>query len=94
GKNEGEFAMIIRDEHQKQGLGTEFLTRLVNIGKEEKLDLISADILTENTIMRKVCEKVGFQVSRTKDYGVVKAQYYLNSDFEPETTEFIGSYNI
>ncbi len=93
GKNEAEFSMIISDQYQKQGLGTELLTRLVEIGKEEKLDLISADILTENTIMRKVCEKVGFQVSRTKDYGVMKAEYYLNSDLIPETPEDTENYN-
>jgi len=91
GKNEAEFSMIISDQYQKQGLGTELLTRLVEIGKDEKLDLITADILTENTIMRKVSEKVGFKISRTSDYGVMKARYYLNSDLIPFEEDYFKS---
>ena len=38
GANEAEFALLVSDRCQKQGLGTELLKRLVQIGREEKLD--------------------------------------------------------
>lgn len=35
GTNEAEFALIVSDRYQHQGLGTELLRRLIEIGKEE-----------------------------------------------------------
>lgn len=60
GTNDGEFALIVSDAHQGRGLGTEILQRLVQIGEDEKLDRITADVLRENMGMKLVCEKVGF----------------------------------
>ena len=66
GANEAEFAIIISDKHQKQGLGTELLKRLVQIGRDEKLSRISASILPDNREMQKTAEKVGFTLRRTE----------------------------
>ena len=60
GVNEAEFAMLVSDSAQRQGLGTELLRRLLQVGRDEKLDRISAEILPENRAMQRVCEKVGF----------------------------------
>ncbi len=67
GVNEGEFAMLISDAYQCKGLGTELLKRLVQIGREENLERIIADILPENTAMQHVCQKVGFSLKRHAD---------------------------
>ncbi|HEY9598631.1 MAG TPA: bifunctional acetate--CoA ligase family protein/GNAT family N-acetyltransferase, partial [Cyanophyceae cyanobacterium] len=76
GVNEAEFAMLVSDTYQRRGLGTELLRRLVQIGREEGLDRITADILAENFAMQKVCEKVGFRLNRlTND--LVKAEINL-----------------
>lgn len=76
---EAEFAMLVSDRAQGQGLGTELLRRLLQVGREEKLDRITAEILSDNTGMQRVCEKLGFQISRTADHSVVKAEIQLNS---------------
>jgi acetyltransferase len=75
GVNEGEFAMLVSDPYQRQGLGTELLRRLVQIGRQEGLERINAEILSENTAMQRVCEKVGFRVERGAD--LAKAQLDL-----------------
>ncbi|MGF1489540.1 MAG: bifunctional acetate--CoA ligase family protein/GNAT family N-acetyltransferase [Prochloraceae cyanobacterium] len=67
GINEAEFAMLVSDPYQCRGLGTELLTRLIEIGKNEKLDRITAEILAENRAMQRVCEKVGFRSDRSLD---------------------------
>ncbi|MDY7008276.1 MAG: bifunctional acetate--CoA ligase family protein/GNAT family N-acetyltransferase [Cyanobacteriota bacterium] len=67
GVNEAEFAMLVSDPYQRQGLGTELLLRLVQIGRDEQLEGIVATILTENTAMQRVCEKVGFELQRSAD---------------------------
>lgn len=72
GTQEAEFAMIVSDYCQCQGLGTELLRRLLQLGHDEHLTRISADILAENTGMQHVCSKFGFQIDRTDDVSVLK----------------------
>ncbi|HEY9689047.1 MAG TPA: bifunctional acetate--CoA ligase family protein/GNAT family N-acetyltransferase, partial [Coleofasciculaceae cyanobacterium] len=67
GCNEAEFAMLIRDQYQNQGLGTELLQRLITIARDEKLDRIRGEILPNNAAMRHLCEKLGFQIQRASD---------------------------
>ncbi len=64
GVNEAEFAMLVSAPYQRQGLGTELLLRLVQVGRDENLECINGTILAENTAMQRVCEKVGFQLQR------------------------------
>lgn len=67
GVNEAEFAVLVSDEWQNQGLGTEFLKRLVQIGKAEKLERISAEMMSENIEMQKVCQKLEFAIHKGRD---------------------------
>jgi acetyltransferase len=63
GLNEAEFALVISDRWQRQGLGTELLKRLVQIGRDEKLERISATILKENQGMQHLAQGVGFKLN-------------------------------
>jgi acetyltransferase len=67
GRDEAEFAMLVIDEYQSEGIGTELLRRLVQVGRDEGLDRITADILRQNEAMQRVCEKLGFQIVRSDD---------------------------
>jgi acetyltransferase len=60
GVNEAEFAIVISDQWQGKGLGTQFLRLLVKIGREEKLERIIGHILSDNTAMQRVGKKAGF----------------------------------
>jgi acetyltransferase len=73
GTRDAEFAILISDQWQGHGIGTELLARLVQIGREEKLERIVADILPDNTEMQRVCEKIGFKQEYSAAEGVVKA---------------------
>jgi acetyltransferase len=72
GTTEGEFAMIVSDAVQRQGIGTELLQRLVTIGRDENLTRISAEILSNNKGMQRVSEKAGFTLKRV-GFELVKA---------------------
>ena len=76
GLKEAEFSMTISDAWQRHGLGTELLRRLVQIGRDEGLERISADILADNAGMRAVAKKVGFKVS-TDGEGDCRAEIWL-----------------
>ena len=73
GRNEAEFAMLVIDEFQGEGIGTELLRRLVEVGETEGLDRITADILQQNHAMQRVCEKLGFDLVRGDGREMVKA---------------------
>lgn len=73
GSNEAEFAMIVSDRWQSMGLGTELLRRLVQIGKDEKLERISANMLPENHAMHHVSKKLGFKLHRNANNQDFKA---------------------
>ncbi|WP_460204986.1 bifunctional acetate--CoA ligase family protein/GNAT family N-acetyltransferase [Scytonema sp. NUACC21] len=77
GKNEAEFAMLVSDPYQRRGLGTELLQRLIQIGRDENLERISAEILSENHGMQQVCEKLGFRIYHSSEASVVKAEILL-----------------
>ena len=68
GRNEAEFAMLVVDDLQGEGIGTELLRRLVRVGQDEQLDRITADILRRNRAMQRVCEKLGFEILRSNDF--------------------------
>ncbi len=62
-----EFSMIVNDRWQRRGIGTEMLRRLVQIGRDESVAEITADILPENNGMQRICQKSGFTIERRED---------------------------
>ncbi|MGA2631731.1 MAG: GNAT family N-acetyltransferase, partial [Terriglobia bacterium] len=77
GTDEAQFAILIADPVQSRGLGSELLRRIIDIGRHEKVRRITAEILTENYAMQKICERLGFHMERDVEEGVVKAQIEL-----------------
>jgi len=74
-RDEAEFALLISDEWQGRGLGTELLKRLVQIGRDERLTRLTADILAENHGMLHLSRKVGFKVEHSLNGNELKAEY-------------------
>ena len=71
GQTEGEFALLVSDRWQRQGLGTELLKRIVEVARAEKLSRLSAIILPTNRSMQHVARKAGFRAGHdlvTQDY--------------------------
>jgi acetyltransferase len=68
--NEAELAVLIVDEYQRRGLGTELSRRLIEIARAEKLDRVTVEILGENHPMLEVCRGLGFQLEHLAD-GVI-----------------------
>ena len=75
GRNEGEFAVLISDKFQNQGLGNELLKQLVEVGRVEKLERLSGQILAENHAMRQICKKLGFKIITDDDKRTCTAVY-------------------
>jgi acetyltransferase len=60
GTRDGEFALLVSDSMQGQGLGRAMLSRLFDVGRDWNLQRIVATILPGNTPMRRICEHLGF----------------------------------
>lgn len=67
GRPEAEFALLVSDPEQHQGLGTELLRLLLEIGRDEGLARISAEILRENQAMQRICQELGFTLRETPE---------------------------
>ncbi|MFN9643585.1 MAG: bifunctional acetate--CoA ligase family protein/GNAT family N-acetyltransferase [Cyanobacteriota bacterium] len=60
GRDEAEFSLRVSERWQHQGLGTELLRLLLEIGRDEGLRRVSAEILRENRAMQRICQRLGF----------------------------------
>jgi acetyltransferase len=76
-RNDAEFSLLVSDNWQNQGLGTELLRRLLDIGRQEGLDRITANMLPDNLEMQHICEKLGFHLERMLDEPLIKAAINL-----------------
>jgi acetyltransferase len=77
GTNEAEFALIVSDRYQHQGVGTELLRLILEVGKDEKLEAIVGYILTSNYMMQSIGRKLGFQFQPDRETGMLKAIFVL-----------------
>jgi len=74
---EAEFAILVSDAYQGHGFGGELLQRLVQIGRDEKLQRIVATILSNNVAMQRVSRKIGFKLKR------VDSEFQAELDLAP-----------
>lgn len=61
--NSAEFAIVISDAYQRQGLGSYLMNRLVEIGHDEHLDKIIGYIQPTNVAMLALCRRMGFRIT-------------------------------
>jgi acetyltransferase len=74
---EAEFALLVNDRYQRLGLGSELLRRLIQVGRDEGLRRITAEILPENTGMQRVAKQHGFTLKSDYRDEVVRARLEL-----------------
>ncbi|HME08457.1 MAG TPA: bifunctional acetate--CoA ligase family protein/GNAT family N-acetyltransferase [Bryobacteraceae bacterium] len=70
---EAEFALLVSDTWHEHGLGTELLSRLVLLARNEGITRVSGDILAENRAMQDICRQLGFDLRYSVEDGVVRA---------------------
>jgi acyl-CoA hydrolase/ribosomal protein S18 acetylase RimI-like enzyme len=63
-------ALVVRDDEQDRGIGTEMLSYLTVLAKREGLLGFTAEVLTENEAMMHLFERSGFTIEKRRDAGV------------------------
>ena len=72
----GEFAVVVHDDFQGKGLGYKLVDMLIGVAQEKGLKELYGIVLTDNTRMLKLCEKLGFHVTHLPD-GISKVRLAL-----------------
>ena len=62
GGDSGEFAIVVRDDAQRQGLGTRLMTALIDAARDKYVREISGHVLAANAPMISFVESLGFAV--------------------------------
>jgi acetyltransferase len=76
GGRDAEFAIVISDSWQNQGLGTQLLRLLIQVARDENIQHLFGTIMAQNLEMRRLAEKLGFQL--TSDLTDTTIQAALN----------------
>jgi acetyltransferase len=72
-----EFAVIVADRVQGNGVGSALMRRIVDIARLEGMSCLCADVLSANAAMRRLCARVGIPIRPTGDPGIVLAELVL-----------------
>ena len=83
GTNTAEIALLVRDQYQRRGLGSELLSRLIQIARDERLESLHADMLQENIEMQALVRNLGFTVEQTADPAILFATLDLKDVSRP-----------
>jgi len=66
-RNEAEAAVLVSDQWQGRGLGTQLLARVAQVGREEKFRRLTGEVLRDNLATQAIFKKVGFQLHPLDD---------------------------
>lgn len=77
GQNVAEVSIMVRDEYQDQGIGTNLLEYLTMVAKSEGLYGFTAEVLADNRKMLRVFEKMGYDIQKRREGG----EYILKMRF-------------
>ncbi|VUT28024.1 MAG: acetyl CoA synthetase subunit alpha [Candidatus Syntrophoarchaeum sp. GoM_oil] len=69
-EDEGEFAVVVRDEWQGEGIGSKLIDLMIGIARDFRLRKIIGDVLGDNLKLLKIAEEKGFKVKRHEDPGL------------------------
>jgi acetyltransferase len=72
-----EFALIVGDAYQRQGLGRHLLTRLIAIARERGVKRLVGQVLSENTPMLELTSSLGFRPTDRPEDAVVTVELDL-----------------
>lgn len=77
--NTAEVALVVHDDYQNQGIGTELLSYLTYLAKKSGLHGFTAEVLIDNKPMLRLFEKMGFTIERKAEAGVYEMEMAFNN---------------
>jgi len=75
--SDAEFSLVICDECQGQGLGTEMLRQTIDVARAEGIERIVAEVFATNSGMLHICQELGLTITADEDGETVQAELVL-----------------
>ncbi|MFP4437308.1 MAG: N-acetyltransferase family protein [Chloroflexaceae bacterium] len=73
-----EFGIVVNDRCHGRGLGKELMQRLIQVGRDEQLRTVMADIHPDNLAMMRICRAMGFRLMHSSsDEQMIRAVFDL-----------------
>jgi RimJ/RimL family protein N-acetyltransferase len=70
GTHTANVAFAVRDDYQKQGVGSELFSYLTFLGRKQGLHGFTAEVLMDNRAALRLCATMGFDIEKTWSAGV------------------------
>ncbi|MFN8379883.1 MAG: bifunctional acetate--CoA ligase family protein/GNAT family N-acetyltransferase [Anaerolineae bacterium] len=77
GSDSAQYAIIVSDRFQHQGLGKEMLSRLIEVARDEHVGVVFGTVLEDNVEMLRMVEKLGFSIVETENPKLKRAELKL-----------------
>jgi acetyltransferase len=77
GTDRAEYAVIVSDRFQHQGLGREMLRRLIDVARAEGVGLLFGSVYNENAEMIRLVKEFGFSLLETDKPAILRAELAL-----------------
>ena len=62
-----EFAILVRSDLKRRGIGTALLNLLIDVARNRRIGALVGDVMNENTPMRSLCLSLGMRAERHPD---------------------------
>ena len=62
-----EFAIVVSDDFQRQGIARQLLSELIDVARDRRLEYMDGIVLRQNANMIRLAESLGFDVERSTD---------------------------
>ena len=66
-KQSCEFALTVADAWQQKGIGRQLMQRLMTVARDRGIEIMEGEVLTQNSKMLRLCERLGFRSVRNPD---------------------------
>lgn len=77
-KQSCEFALAVADAWQQRGIGRLLMQRLMNVARDRGIEIMEGEVLSNNSKMLRLCEKLGFRsVRNANEPDVVEVRRHL-----------------
>jgi RimJ/RimL family protein N-acetyltransferase len=76
---EAEVAVVVRDDYQGQGIGTEMLKHLITLARQMRIKTLTASIQTDNTAIFKILQKLSIPVEAHTSHGETEIRINIDA---------------
>ncbi len=66
-KQSCEFALTVADDWQKKGIGRQLMQRLMTVARDRGIEIMEGEVLSRNSKMLRLCERLGFRTVHNAD---------------------------